>query len=148
MNISTKSWHWRINCEYFKTLSDSPAKHYLDDQSYVLSNYFGSTLCSYFWGTLFRTCLIIFSLLLVFAGSAIVGYFGIIGPLYTAIAQYQVGYFELEVEYILWIAALTITTLAGIAYLICLFDKNSDKLIPEYIKARKNKFCPILTVRK
>lgn len=151
MEINRKSWHWRLNCEYFRVISDrkSSFNYSLEKEnySYLLSEYMGNTLCSYFWGTVFRLVKIILALAAIYAFSGILSFGLIIGPVYTAIAQFQAGYFEFEPEYTMWTSILIFTFVASIIYLS---HKASEfeGLVPEYVKARKNKFCPTLTVRK
>lgn len=151
MEINRKSWHWRLNCEYFRVISDRRAnfKFYLEDEDYnfILSNYMGNTLCSYFWGTILRLFLTVLALVVIYMVSGLVTFALITGPIYTAIAQIQAGYFEFEPEYVSWTLLLILGISAG---LLILKEKISETqgLVPEYIKARKNKFCPTLTVKK
>lgn len=151
MEINRKSWHWKLNCEYYKTISDehSSFKYLLEkeDYNYILSNYIGNTLCSYFWKTVLNIFRIAGALLLIYLLLGALTFGLIVGPLYTAISQIQAGYFEFEPEYVPLSAILMITLIIGLAYI---YSKVSEYegLVPEYIKARKNKFCPTLTVRK
>lgn len=150
MEINRKSWHWRLNCAYYSTISDesSSFKYYLESEryDYILSNYIGNTLCSYFWKTIFNLVRIVLVLILVYLLSGALTFALVIGPIFAAITQFQAGYFEFVPEYAAWTVILTMGLIGVLIYASS--KAEFEGLVPEYIKARKNKFCPTLTVRK
>ena len=114
MKISTKSWHYRLN-------------------SFLINGQLKSqSLCNYFWRTLASVFVVTFILL-------------------TSLAIFVVGPI---VAIVTWNVAYLAPTLGGVGmYLfLCIlanldeFDSRIAKkgLLPSYLKAKKDKVCPLI----
>jgi hypothetical protein len=119
MDINVKSWHYKMN----KCLGDGTMP---------------KTLCSYFWISLWHIFMILTMLAL---GLLLITFF--ISPIFLLLTTNEqltgMGYASISIDTMILIMT------GG----CCLLDKISfSRVIIEYIKAVKNKVCPLITYKE
>lgn len=134
MKINENSWHFRLVRfnSYYKARD--------------LREY-GGSFCSYFWSVVwaFLACTARFVLCLL------IGWLFIYQPVSYLWAPTD----EKLVMIILWVAAITIANLVGLMIFIKnkipkkkKIENKEPNILVEYIRAKKQKFCPIIEIVK
>ena len=137
MEINRKSWHYRMNC-------------YMDGEGSVRK---WDNLCSYFWKTVFNVILkiVMWGLLTGVGIVALFVFYTMGGDVVSKFIDLS-DYAMINVVIINMITGLMLFA-AVIACVVVLMlsifvlpkaikDSTSDNLVTQYIKAKKQKYCP------
>lgn len=145
MKVSRNSWHFRFNKEV--------------GEAFGMGAYPGKTLCSYFWGTIWNMVVMCFVAVLVWVFLVLMGI-----PVFAAFGINNLSIFLTATLYPIAGMGLVACVCCIGAGIIWLSDYLQDKrwqrqeareqagivkrpnLVVEYIKAKKQKVCPIIEV--